>query len=115
VTNLTDQTLKAMTPPPKGYTILWDGSLKGFGCRISQAGTRAFVVLVASGRPKTIGRYPALTLADARREAKRLLAERRPWAACIPRTRPLRTRSGPISRRPSATCGPSPTSSTDGS
>ena len=65
-----------MQPPPKGYTILWDASLRGFGCRISQAGTRAFVVLIASGRPHTIGRYPSLSLSDARREAKRLLAEK---------------------------------------
>lgn len=73
---LTDQTIKAMQPPEKGYRILWDGNLKGFGCRISQAGTRAFVVLVASGRPKTIGRYPLLSLAEARREARQLLAHK---------------------------------------
>ena len=73
---LTDHAIKAMQPPEKGYRILWDGSLKGFGCRISQAGTRAFVVLVASGRPKTIGRYPLVSLADARREARQLLAHK---------------------------------------
>lgn len=82
---LTDQVIRAMLPPAKGYSILWDGSLKGFGCRISQAGTRAFVVLVASGRPATIGRYPTLTLADARKEARRLLAER-----TLGRTKPKR-------------------------
>lgn len=82
---LTDQAIRGMLPPAKGYAILWDGSLKGFGCRISQAGTRAFVVLVASGRPATIGRYPALTLADARKEARRLLAER-----TLGRTKPKR-------------------------
>ena len=73
---LSDTTLRAMQPPPKGYSILWDANLRGFGCRISQAGTRAFVVLIESGRPKTIGRYPTLSLADARREARRLLAEK---------------------------------------
>jgi integrase len=64
-----------MQPPAKGYTIIWD-QLPGFGCRISRAGTRAFVVLVASGRPKTVGRYPLMSLADARRRAKTLLAEK---------------------------------------
>jgi hypothetical protein len=73
---LTDQAIKALQPPEKGYRILWDGTLKGFGCRISQAGTRAFVVLIASGRPKTIGRYPLISLADARREARKLLAHK---------------------------------------
>ena len=73
---LSDTTIRALTPPQKGYSIIWDQNLRGFGCRISQAGTRAFVVLIESGRPKTIGRYPALSLADARREAKRLLAEK---------------------------------------
>jgi hypothetical protein len=72
---LSDATIRAMQPPAKGYRILWD-SLPGFGCRISQAGTRAFVVLVASGRPATIGRYPAWTLAAARAEAKKRLAEK---------------------------------------
>lgn len=74
-TALTDTAIKAMQPPTKGSKILWD-TLPGFGCRISQAGTRAFVVLVSSGRTHTIGRYPLLTLSDARREAKRLLAKK---------------------------------------
>jgi integrase len=82
---LTDATIRAMKPPEKGYAILWD-KLPGFGCRISQAGTRAFVVLVASGRPKTIGRYPSLGLADARRQARKLLAEK-----TLGRTHPTHT------------------------
>ena len=28
---LTDQAIKAMKPPEKGYRILWDGKLKGLG------------------------------------------------------------------------------------
>jgi integrase len=72
---LSDATIRALQPPDKGYRIEWD-ALAGFGCRISQAGTRAFVVLIESGRPHTIGRYPVLSLAEARREAKRLLAEK---------------------------------------
>jgi hypothetical protein len=82
---LTDSTIRALQPPDKGYRIEWD-ALAGFGCRISQAGTRAFVVLVASGRPKTIGRYPLMSLADARREARRLLAQK-----TLGRTHPTHT------------------------
>jgi len=73
---LTDQAIRAMTPPEKGYRILWDGKLKGFGCRITARGTRAFVVLVQSGRPLTIGRWPETTLAEARRSARLRIAEK---------------------------------------
>ena len=55
---------------------LWDGSFPNFGCRISPKGTKSFVVLVASGTRRTIGRYPVISLADARAEAKRILAEK---------------------------------------
>ncbi len=75
-TMLTDQAIRAMKPPETGYRIEWDGKLPGFGCRITARGTRAFVVLIASGRPKTIGRWGLISLADARREAKLLLANR---------------------------------------
>lgn len=56
-------------------TTLWDGTLKGFGVRVGKQ-SKTFVVLVDSGRRKRLGRYPAVTLADARAEAKRVLAEK---------------------------------------
>jgi integrase len=49
--------------------------MRGFGCRISPLGVKSFIVLVASGRRRTIGRYPILSIADARSEAKRVLAD----------------------------------------
>lgn len=73
---LTDLALRNLAPPEKGTVTLWDGSLKGFGCRVSQGGAKSFVVLIASGRRQVIGRYPLLTLQEARGEAKRLLAEK---------------------------------------
>ena len=68
--NLTDNSIKAATSG-----ILWDDGLKGFGVRIGKQ-TKTFVVLVASGRRQSIGRYPLMSLADARKEAKRILAEK---------------------------------------
>jgi hypothetical protein len=47
-----------------------------FGCRVSQGGTKSFVVQHGLDRRLvTIGRYPVISLADARAEAKRVLAE----------------------------------------
>ncbi len=72
---LTELTLRAAKPPERGTTTLWDGALRHFGVRISQGGAKSFIVLVASGRRQAIGRYPTISLADARIEAKRILAE----------------------------------------
>jgi integrase len=54
---------------------LWDGSLRGFGVRVGK-NRKTFIVLVASGRRKAIGTWPLLSLASARAEARRLLAEK---------------------------------------
>ncbi|MGZ3321857.1 MAG: Arm DNA-binding domain-containing protein, partial [Xanthobacteraceae bacterium] len=67
--------MKAAKPPERGTTTLWDGALKHFGVRISQGGAKSFIILVASGRREVIGRYPTISLADARAEGKRRLAE----------------------------------------
>lgn len=56
-------------------TTLWDDVLKGFGVRIGKQ-SKTFIVLIDSGRRKRIGRYPLVTLSDARKEAKRILAEK---------------------------------------
>lgn len=69
-------TLKTAQPPARGTATLWDGALKHFGLRISQGGAKSFIVLVGSGRRQAIGRYPTITLAQARDKAKIILAER---------------------------------------
>ena len=54
-----------------------DSTLAGFGVRVSQAGAKTFVL--AHGRERrftTIGRYPILTLAQARAAARRLIAQK---------------------------------------
>jgi hypothetical protein len=67
---LTEASIRAAKPG-----TLWDGSLKGFGVRVGK-NRKTFIVLVASGRRKAIGTWPLLSLASARVEAKRLLAEK---------------------------------------
>lgn len=73
---LTELAIKNAKLPEKGTTTLWDDKLKGFGCRISSKGTRTWVVLIASGRRQSLGRYPLVSLADARKEAKDLLGQK---------------------------------------
>ena len=74
---LTDLSVKALAPPERGQKTYWDASLPGFGCRVSQGGTRSFVVMHGRSRQlTTIGRYPVISLGDARQRAKEILAER---------------------------------------
>lgn len=81
---LTDIAVKAIKPPLSGQETHWDETLPGFGLRVSQGGSRTFVVVHGADRQRsTIGRYPVISLADARSEAKRLLAE-----VTLGRTRP---------------------------
>jgi len=74
--SLTDFSIRCLVPPATGTVTAWDGSLKGFGVRVSQGGTKTFIVLIDSGRRQAIGRWPMLPLAKARIEARRLLAEK---------------------------------------
>ncbi len=73
---LTEVGIRSARPPDRGAITLWDGSLKHFGLRISQGGTKSFIILLRSGRRQAIGRYPAISLAQARSKAKLILAER---------------------------------------
>ena len=72
---LTELTIRKLQLPSAGQITVWD-SVPGFGIRISQGGSKTFIVLLGAGSRHTIGRYPIITLADARKEAKRILAER---------------------------------------
>lgn len=70
-----DAGLRSLEPPQTGQADYWDSTLPGFGIRISQGGSKTFVVNVDKTR-RTIGRYPIVKLAEARTEAKRMFAER---------------------------------------
>ncbi len=50
--------------------------MKHFGVRINAGGAKTFIVLLGSGRRQAIGRYPVISLAQAREKAKTILAER---------------------------------------
>lgn len=73
---LTDIVVRNLTPEHKQRTY-YDDNPRGFGLRVGPGGSKTFVVVCGAARERiTIGRYPIITLAQARAEAKRLLAER---------------------------------------
>lgn len=70
---LTDLQIKRLSAPERGQKTYFDEALRGFGVRVSQGGSKSFVVMYGASRKlKTIGRYPKWSLAEARREAKRI-------------------------------------------
>jgi integrase len=74
---LTDLAIRALPAPERGQRKYFDDTLAGFGCRVSQGGTKTFVIQHGPTRELiTIGRFPIISLAEARAEAKRILAER---------------------------------------
>ena len=76
--NLTDIAIRSFAIPAKGQKDYFDDALPGFGIRVSQGGTQSFFLFTgkASNRRRhAIGRFGIVTLAQARAEAKRLLAE----------------------------------------
>jgi integrase len=73
---LTDVTIRNLPIPEKGQRTYLDESLKGFGVRVSQGGTKTFTLMFGkSRRLKTIGRVGVVTLSEARQCAKEILAE----------------------------------------
>jgi len=73
----TDLHIKALTHPEKGQETYWDKTIKGFGVRVSQGGSKTFILMHGKRRRRlTIGRYPVISLKDARDKVKGILAER---------------------------------------
>ncbi len=73
---LTDLAIKTLAAPEKGATIYADDNLAGFGVRVSEGGTKSYVLTHGRLRKReTIGRVGIIDLKSARSEAKRRLAE----------------------------------------
>jgi integrase len=70
---LTDRALKAMKPAAPGTRkMIWDAAVPSFGVRVSEHGKLTFVVMRRlNGKlvRRTIGQYPIMPLAEARRAA----------------------------------------------
>lgn len=71
---LSDASVRSLKPPASGQRSYWDAKLPTFGVRVSQGGSKTFVIN-RQNTLITIGRFPIISLSDARAEARRLLAE----------------------------------------
>ena len=70
--HLTDLTVRNL-PPTASYVTYWDSKLSSFGVRVGLK-SKTFVVVQGEARRRiTVGSYPDMALADARKEAMRLL------------------------------------------
>ena len=73
---LTENLIGDLKSPNEGAAIYCDDNLAGFGVRVSEGGTKSFVLTHGPRRKReTIGRVGIISLQDARAEAKRRLAE----------------------------------------
>jgi hypothetical protein len=72
---LTDAGVRALRAPDTGQKTVWDTN-SPLGVRLSQGGSKSYVVFLGRAQRHTIGRVGIIKLADAREEAKRLLAEK---------------------------------------
>jgi integrase len=75
--NLTDRFISALKPSDR-QTDIWDTAFTGFGLRLSRHGKKSFQIMYRHNRVQrrmVIGSYPVMSLADARKWAKSLLAD----------------------------------------
>ena len=74
---LTDAVIRSLTPGER-QADYWCVTPKGFGLRVSPGGRKTFIVryrVAGRRRRVSLGAYPELTLADARRRARQVLGE----------------------------------------
>jgi hypothetical protein len=86
------------SPGPKRMDV-WDTVLQCFGLRISPTGRKAwFVIVRLDGRQKrvTIGTYPAVSLAEARAEARKIIRDAQLGMLCDSDRSPALTLGGTV-------------------
>jgi integrase len=74
---LTDARVRSAAPPEMGILELWDGKTSGLCFRVMKSGVRSWTFRYrphsgAAFRRVTLGRYPALSLVEARAAAERV-------------------------------------------
>ena len=69
---ITKSTVDKLSTPETGQAFIRDSELKGFAVRITSSGSKSFILEKRiDGKVKriTLGRYPELTVEQARKEA----------------------------------------------
>jgi integrase len=77
IASLTAAAIQRLKPPKAGQIEYYDRRLPSFGVRLSYQGTKSwFVMTRLDGKliRVTLGKHPALSLADAREEARRVVS-----------------------------------------
>ncbi len=76
-TTLTAAKVDALKVPATGRSDCWDAKVPGFGLRVSQSGKTWFVRYRQNGKRRrmVLGKFPAMSLADARAAARKLLGQ----------------------------------------
>ena len=72
---LTEKLVRELTAPGNGNRIVYDTEVRGFGARITAAGSRSFVLnyrINGRERRHTIGQFPVWSVRTAREEAAKL-------------------------------------------
>lgn len=75
-TKLTAAAVERIKPPSAGRVEYFDAMLPAFGLRVTERGHKSWIVFYRVGgrqRRMTLGSYPALTLAEARKDARNAL------------------------------------------
>lgn len=78
VVNFTKKAFLQIAPPETGSKVLYDKILKDLGIRINAGGTKTFFLLKkVRGQAEriTLGRFPDMSIEQARRKAQKLLSE----------------------------------------
>lgn len=76
---LTDLAVRQLAPPERGQRTYFEAD--GFGVRVSQGGTKTFVAVRGTERKwTTLGRYPDMSLKEARQAARLVVAPAPPSA-----------------------------------
>ncbi|GAA4771882.1 hypothetical protein GCM10023219_18550 [Stakelama sediminis] len=71
---LTKKMIVDARPVPGKVSFLWDGELRGFGCKIEGAGTKSFILQYRNSEKRkrriVLGRFGVMTIEQARDEAR---------------------------------------------
>ncbi len=68
--------VEKVLPPEKGYTLVWDTEMSGFGVRVTSMGIKSFVLqkrIKGVEHRMTIGKFPGVSAEVARKEAVKKL------------------------------------------
>ena len=65
--NLTDVSVRALKPPPKGQLTIWDKT-SPLGVRVSQGGSKTFILMSEAESAAPLGRFG---IADSRKRARK--------------------------------------------